>query len=441
MLMDCSSEARLTEAHNIAEHLEELVKLADKFLSDRSKDESLVEEPTYPTHARRDLESELYLLKTENDLLKQRCKKEGRVATLTEEMGELVRMQAATISRLEGELKNTREECRQLRQRVQGKSRIAKDSSVTHENTTPKKKGSSGSGVSSLIEKYSPPEGCTPSMMMLLIDISNSGSICLGLLVELTVTIDGIQNFHCTGLRLKSLSRWNSFVFVNLTSPSCCSRSWTVVETMFLRMGPLLGSNCLHRRGRRGSAQQDVGTQETIQRVHEEGSINTVSSASRPYDWTALPALSAKDYLYLCALIGGLGSITSLAIPFLLKDVMHLHPAETALLGAIASIPMLFKPAVAVASDYLPLMGYRRKPYLVLGSALHSISLIALAHLPAGTSFVPIALIVLAISSAGAVVVTVKDTLMLETSNRGEAGGADLISDMSILATGGALSV
>lgn len=29
----------------------------------------------------------------------------------------------------------------------------------------------------------------------------------------------------------------------------------------------------------------------------------------------------------------------------------------------------------------------------------------------------------------------------LETSNRGEAGGADLISDMSILATGGALSV
>lgn len=36
------------------------------------------------------LESELYLLKTENDLLKQRCKKEGRVATLTEEMGELV---------------------------------------------------------------------------------------------------------------------------------------------------------------------------------------------------------------------------------------------------------------------------------------------------------------------------------------------------------------
>lgn len=74
-------------------------------------------------------------------------------------------MQAATISRLEGELKNTREECRQLRQRVQGKSRIAKDSSVTHENTTPKKKGSSGSGVSSLIEKYSPPEGCTPSMI------------------------------------------------------------------------------------------------------------------------------------------------------------------------------------------------------------------------------------------------------------------------------------
>lgn len=55
MLIDCSSEARLAEAHNIAEHLEKLVKLADKFLSDRSKDESLVEEPTYPTHAKRDV--------------------------------------------------------------------------------------------------------------------------------------------------------------------------------------------------------------------------------------------------------------------------------------------------------------------------------------------------------------------------------------------------
>ncbi|KAF4731727.1 hypothetical protein FOZ62_000219 [Perkinsus olseni] len=171
MSKESLSKKRLEEARSIAEHLARLVELADMHLSERPEEDSPMKD-NYPTHARQDLESELYLLKTENDLLKQRCQKEGRVATLTEEMGELVRMQAATISRLEGELKNTREECRQLKQRLQLKSRKAKENSITRDNLTPRQKGMNGGGVSSLIEKYSPSEGYTPSR----ISLSHRGS-------------------------------------------------------------------------------------------------------------------------------------------------------------------------------------------------------------------------------------------------------------------------
>ncbi|KAF4669958.1 hypothetical protein FOL47_002292 [Perkinsus chesapeaki] len=321
------------------ERLERLIELADRHLPQQPKVEEEsrreVASVDYPTHADPDLESELYLLKTENDLLKQKCKKEGRVATLTEEMGELVRMQAATISRLENELKMTRDECRQLKHRLQGKYKKGKENSVITENSTPRKKAHSG--VSSLIEKYSPE----------------------------SPTKRGPQR-----------------------RPDSPQRTWLDVSSV-----------------------------------------------------TRLRPLPAHKYLHLSALVTGLGSITTLAVPFLLKDVMHLHPAETALLGAIASIPMLFKPAVAVASDALPMFGYRRKPYIALGSLAHSMGLVALAHLPSAAGFVPIALIVVAMSTASAIVGTVKDTLMLEESKRPGVDGAHLISDMSILTTGGALSV
>ncbi|KAF4755643.1 hypothetical protein FOZ63_030782, partial [Perkinsus olseni] len=390
------SKKRLEEARSIAEHLARLVELADRHLSERPEEESPMKD-NYPTHARQDLESELYLLKTENDLLKQRCQKEGRVATLTEEMGELVRMQAATISRLEDELKNTREECRQLKQRLQLKSRKAKENSIMQDNLTPRQKGMNGGGVSSLIENR---------------ETYNPGA-------DQTCNVD-------------------SFVFVDFIPASCCARPQGVAERMFLHLKLMPGSP---RSARQHSDVHGGPSGEKEAESNAEPIISSVAGPDRSLiAWGAMPTLSAQRYLHLSALVGGLGSITSLAIPFLLKDIMHLHPAETALLGAIASIPMLFKPAVAMASDNLPLLGYRRKPYLVLGSMSHSMSLIALAHLPAASGFVPIALIVLAMSTASAVVVTVKDTLMLQESSREQADGSHLISDMSILATGGSLS-
>ncbi|KAF4670088.1 Calcium/calmodulin-dependent 3',5'-cyclic nucleotide phosphodiesterase 1B, variant 2 [Perkinsus olseni] len=397
MSAESLSKKRLEEARSIAEHLARLVELADRHLSERPEEESPMKE-TYPTHARQDLESELYLLKTENDLLKQRCQKEGRVATLTEEMGELVRMQAATISRLEDELKNTREECRQLKQRLQLKSRKAKENSITQDNLTPRQKGMNGGGVSSLIENR---------------ETYNPGA-------DQTCNVD-------------------SFVFVDFIPASCCARPQGVAERMLLHLKLMPGSP---RSARQHPDGHGGPSGEKRTESNAEPIISSVAGQDRSLiAWGAMPSLSAQRYLHLSALVGGLGSITSLAIPFLLKDIMHLHPAETALLGAIASIPMLFKPAVAMASDNLPLLGYRRKPYLVLGSMSHSMSLIALAHLPAATGFVPIALIVLAMSTASAVVVTVKDTLMLQESSREQADGSHLISDMSILATGGSLSV
>ncbi|KAF4722547.1 hypothetical protein FOZ63_022877 [Perkinsus olseni] len=236
-----------------------------------------------------------------------------------------------------------------------------------------------------------------------------------------------LMKLACQSRDVQSWSRsdLDSFVFVDFTPVSCCARPQGVAERMLLHLKLMPGGDCLHRRSERRnssllrSARQHPdghggpsGEKET--ESNAEPIISSVAGPDRSLiAWGAMLSLSVQRYLHLSALVGGLGSITSLAIPFLLKDIMHLHPAETALLGAIASIPMLFKPAVAMASDNLPLLGYRRKPYLVLGSMSHSMSLIALAHLPAATGFVPIALILLAMSTASAVVVTVKDTLMV----------------------------
>ncbi|KAF4755507.1 hypothetical protein FOZ62_029379, partial [Perkinsus olseni] len=453
------SKKRLEEARSIAEHLARLVELADRHLSERPEEESPMKD-NYPTHARQDLESELYLLKTENDLLKQRCQKEGRVATLTEEMGELVRMQAATISRLEDELKNTREECRQLKQRLQLKSRKAKENSIMQDNLTPRQKGMNGGGVSSLIEKYSPSEGYTPSR----ISLSHRGRNGQDVGTEQVVSHKwrgptyeiGLSVERRTILEPIRLVTWGSRKDV---SPSQADARWRlpapteraqelksapVYRIVFVQetlLATLDGDSGSPRSARQHSDVHGGPSGEKEAESNAEPIISSVAGPDRSLiAWGAMPSLSVQRYLHLSALVGGLGSITSLAIPFLLKDIMHLHPAETALLGAIASIPMLFKPAVAMASDNLPLLGYRRKPYLVLGSMSHSMSLIALAHLPAATGFVPIALIVLAMSTASAVVVTVKDTLMLQESSREQADGSHLISDMSILATGGSLS-
>ena len=78
---------------------------------------------------------------------------------------------------------------------------------------------------------------------------------------------------------------------------------------------------------------------------------------------------------------GALG-LARLAQTFLLKDELHLGPAEMSALTGVFSLPWTIKPLYGFLSDGVPLFGYRRRSYLMLCGVLACLSYLAL-----GTDF------------------------------------------------------
>ncbi|MDY6784983.1 MAG: folate/biopterin family MFS transporter [Cyanobacteriota bacterium] len=76
--------------------------------------------------------------------------------------------------------------------------------------------------------------------------------------------------------------------------------------------------------------------------------------------------------------VQGILGLARLAVSFFLKDELGLSPAQTAAMMGIAAIPWTIKPLFGFLSDGLPLFGYRRRPYLILGGLLGTWSWIAL---------------------------------------------------------------
>lgn len=74
---------------------------------------------------------------------------------------------------------------------------------------------------------------------------------------------------------------------------------------------------------------------------------------------------------------GALG-LALLARTYLLKDELHLGPAELSALTGLFSIPWTIKPLYGFLSDGLPLFGYRRRSYLVLAGLIGCLSYAAL---------------------------------------------------------------
>ena len=62
--------------------------------------------------------------------------------------------------------------------------------------------------------------------------------------------------------------------------------------------------------------------------------------------------------------------IANQPIFFLLKDGLHLSAAGTATFLAVVAVAWNIKPLYGLISDFFPLLGYRRKSYLILTSAL-----------------------------------------------------------------------
>ena len=74
---------------------------------------------------------------------------------------------------------------------------------------------------------------------------------------------------------------------------------------------------------------------------------------------------------------GALG-LSKLAQTFYLKDTLHLNPVELSALTGIFTLPWTIKPLYGFLSDGVPLLGYRRRSYLILCGLLGSFCYFAL---------------------------------------------------------------
>ncbi|MBD2329918.1 folate/biopterin family MFS transporter [Alkalinema sp. FACHB-956] len=85
--------------------------------------------------------------------------------------------------------------------------------------------------------------------------------------------------------------------------------------------------------------------------------------------------------ILLVYFVQGILGLARLAVSFFLKDELALGPAEVSSLLGIVSIPWMVKPLFGFISDGLPILGYRRRPYLILSGILGVASWVSLATL------------------------------------------------------------
>lgn len=111
------------------------------------------------------------------------------------------------------------------------------------------------------------------------------------------------------------------------------------------------------------------------------------------------PELIAILLVYFVQGVLGLGR---LAISFFLKDELAMSPAEVSAMFGVVVIPWMIKPVFGFISDGVPILGYRRRPYMIFSGILGAFSWVALAkwvHTPlAATGAIALSSLSVAIS-------------------------------------------
>lgn len=127
--------------------------------------------------------------------------------------------------------------------------------------------------------------------------------------------------------------------------------------------------------------------------------------------------------------VQGILGLARLAVSFFLKDDLGLTPAEVAALTGIASLPWVIKPLFGFMSDGLPILGYRRRPYLILSGLLGTFSWLALATVVNSTWTAT--LVILLTSLAVAVSDVIVDSLIVERAREESLAQAGSLQSLS----------
>lgn len=147
-----------------------------------------------------------------------------------------------------------------------------------------------------------------------------------------------------------------------------------------------------------------------------------------PSEWLQKTVLSGVEptpdvwaFLTVYFVQGALG-LARLATTFFLKDDLHLGPAESAALLGVTSIPWVIKPVYGFLSDSFPILGYRRRSYLILAGFMGSAAWIALSS-SAVVSTPTQALVALTITSLGVALSDVVVDSLVVAKTRDTYGG------------------
>ncbi|MGE5657861.1 MAG: folate/biopterin family MFS transporter [Actinomycetota bacterium] len=138
------------------------------------------------------------------------------------------------------------------------------------------------------------------------------------------------------------------------------------------------------------------------------------------------PELIAILLIYF---VQGILGLARLAVSFFLKDELGMTPAEVSAMLGIVALPWIVKPLFGFLSDGLPLLGYRRRPYIVLSGLLGTFAWVALAtlvHSPwAATAAIALSSLSVAVSDV------IADSLVVERAREEAASDAGSLQSLS----------
>ncbi len=131
------------------------------------------------------------------------------------------------------------------------------------------------------------------------------------------------------------------------------------------------------------------------------------------------PELAAILLVYF---VQGILGLARLAVSFFLKDDLGLSPAQVAAMMGIVSLPWMIKPVFGFLSDGLPIVGYRRRPYLILSGLIGTGAWLTLAYVveTAWAATLAIALSSLSVALSDVIV----DSLVVERARKESASVA-----------------
>ena len=103
----------------------------------------------------------------------------------------------------------------------------------------------------------------------------------------------------------------------------------------------------------------------------KESFLNTILFGNRPS-----PELAAILLVYF---VQGVLGLSRLAVSFFLKDDLGLSPTQVSAMMGVVMLPWVIKPFFGFMSDGVPILGYRRRPYLILAGLSGTLAWVSMA--------------------------------------------------------------